>query len=263
MQTLNFNIKTPIKHTISNFKIYITSDLGRFELMDSNRKPFESHIQRIIINIKRFGMLCNPILVNEKMQVIDGQHRLIAARRNKGFVYYIIADGYSLEHVKALNLQQKNWTPTDFLESYSSLGLLDYKIVLDFKENHEVFSISNCIHLCSQNTDKSITGYSSAKNGSKISAFKNGLFKVGDMKKAEKYAEDIKKIGIYFDSLSSSFVCTMISLFKKDCFNFKEFMNKLKLQPTELKKCATIEQYKELIEKIYNYRRKNKVNLRF
>jgi len=263
MNTLNFNIKTPIKHIESEFKIYKTNDLDRFELMKSNRKPFESHIQKIIVNIKRFGMLCNPILVNENMEVIDGQHRLIAARRNKGFVYYIVADGYSLEQVKALNLQQKNWTPTDFLKSYSSLGIFDYQSVLDFKQKHEVFSVSNCVHLCSQTTDNSITGYSSPNNGSKISAFRNGLFKIGNMKTAEKYAEDIKKIGKYYDGLSSSFVCTMIYLFKKDCFDFDEFMKKLKLQPTELKKCATRQQYKELIEKIYNYRRKNKVNLRF
>jgi len=261
MNTLNFNIKTPIKHIESEFKIYKTNDLDRFELMESNRKPFESHIQKIIVNIKRFGMLCNPILVNEKMQVIDGQHRLIAARRNKGFIYYIVADGYSLEQVKALNLQQRNWSADDFLNSYAKLGIEDYIKVLEFKKRHEVFVIGSCIKLCVQQSRQSII---SDTRSSKLSKFKDGLFKVGDMETAEKYAECLKQIGEYFDGyFVSGFVATMITLLNKDVFKFKEFLSKLKLQPTALVRCASSKQYKELIEKIYNYRRKNKVNLRF
>lgn len=261
MNTLNFNIEIPVKHIESEFKIYKTNDLDRFELMDSNRKPFESHIQRIIVNIKRFGMLCNPILVNEQMQVIDGQHRLIAARRNKGFVYYIVADGYSLEHVKALNLQQRNWSADDFLNSYAKLGIEDYIKVLEFKKRHEVFVIGACIKLCVQQSRQSIISDASK---AKLSKFKDGLFKVGDMEKAEKYAECLKQIAEYFDGYcNNSFVAVMVTMLNKDIFKFKEFLSKLKLQPTTLVRCASAKQYKELIEKIYNYRRKNKVNLRF
>ncbi len=84
------------------------------------------------------------------------------------------------------------------------------------------------------------------------------------MEKAERYAEHLKQIGEYFDGyFVSGFVATMITLLNKDVFKFKEFLNKLKLQPTSLVRCASSKQYKELIEKIYNYRRKNKVNLRF
>ena len=70
----------------------------------------------------------NIILVNEKMQVIDGQHRLISAIKNKTFIYYIIAKGYDLEEVKALNMQQKNWSTDDFLYSYANMGIPDLNI---------------------------------------------------------------------------------------------------------------------------------------
>jgi hypothetical protein len=55
----------------------------------------------------------------------------------------------------------------------------------------------------------------------------------------------------------------MISLLRNNNFEFTEFLQKLKLQPTALQDCATVNNYKVLIEEIYNYRRKDKVNLRF
>ena len=46
-------------------------------------------------------------------------------------------------------------------------------------------------------------------------------------------------------------------------FEFTEFLQKIKIQPTALQDCNTVDQYKLLIEEIYNYKRRDKVNLRF
>ena len=48
-----------------------------------------------------------------------------------------------------------------------------------------------------------------------------------------------------------------------DNFDIMIFINKLKLQPGKLYDLPTVSQYKILIEEIYNYRNRNKVNLRF
>jgi glutathione peroxidase-family protein len=50
---------------------------------------------------------------------------------------------------------------------------------------------------------------------------------------------------------------------KKDVFDFEEFMHKVKLRPNMLVPCGTTEQYVEVIENIYNYKRSGKVNLRY
>jgi hypothetical protein len=42
-----------------------------------------------------------------------------------------------------------------------------------------------------------------------------------------------------------------------------ELMAKIKLQPTALVDCISTEKYRELLEDIFNYRRREKVNLRF
>jgi hypothetical protein len=55
----------------------------------------------------------------------------------------------------------------------------------------------------------------------------------------------------------------MMRLLQKETFDFNEFMHKLRLQPTAIVDCANTEQYRTLIEDIYNYRSRNKVSLRY
>ena len=55
----------------------------------------------------------------------------------------------------------------------------------------------------------------------------------------------------------------MLSILKHENFDFMEFLNKIKLQSIKLIDCSNVSQYKLLIEEIYNYRRRDKVNLRF
>jgi hypothetical protein len=237
-------------------------DLDMFTLLKTNRPVNQNHATRIATNIKTSGMLCNPILVNEKMEVIDGQHRLCSARLVNGFVYYIIADGYSLDQVKALNIIGQKWSNSDYLESFADAGLKDYILFRDFFNKHKVFNLGVCLMICSNVKSQDVAH----NNGSRLSPFKKGLYKIGDLEIAETFAMRLKQIEPIFKGYNSSkFASAMIGLFldKPKVFKFNMFLEKLKLQPTALVQCANRKQYKELIEKIYNYRRKNKVNLRF
>ena len=250
MSNLNFNYQTQIFHPKSStFDVFITEDLDRFELMRGNRPPNPQHVEHLAKNIEKFGMLCNPILVNEDMQVIDGQHRLLAAKKIGVSIYYIIVKGYNLEQVKALNLKQKNWSQIDFLNSYADMGIESYIYLRQFMERHIYFDIRTALTLVGAEYIKS-------------NHFKQGNIKIGDTHTAEIYAEYLKTLKQYH-RLNRKFCIVMIQMFKKENFVFSEFLSKLKLQPTSLVECATGEQYRQLIEHIYNYRRRNKVNLRF
>jgi hypothetical protein len=67
----------------------------------------------------------------------------------------------------------------------------------------------------------------------------------------------------YIGAKRRSFIYAMLQLFKNPNFEFTEFLQKLKCQPTALVDCANTTQYVSLIEEIYNYRRREKVNLRY
>lgn len=253
-------------------KVYKTSDLTIFNQIDGNRPPNPQHIRRLSDSILTNGMLCNPILVNENMTVIDGQHRLLASIEINSPIYYIILNGYSLSEVHTLNLNQKNWSKKDFMDGYANMGIQSYIKLKRFIQKNEDFLFSDCVSLCSNmagGNSNSISSVYKASRDQKISTTKQEIFETGtwtgkDFNLAQDWANKIRMISPYYKGYNrSTFVSVLIGLFKNENFDFNEFMHKLRLQPTALVDCANRDQYKTLIEDIYNWKSRSKVNLRF
>jgi hypothetical protein len=255
-------------------KVYKTNDLSIFKTIEGNRPPNPQHIKRLSESIKQNGFLCNPILVNEKMEVIDGQHRLLASKETKTSIYYIVLDGYNLNEVHTLNLNQKNWAKKDFMDGYAQMGIEPYIKLKKFYKLNKDFLFSDCIAMCSNiSSDKNnciskkfTPSRASKSHGYSMirEVFEEGTWKGKDFELAQKNANKIRLIKPYYKNYNrSGFVGTMLSLLTNKDFDFNEFMHKLRLQPTALVDCANRTQYKSLIEDIYNYRSRNKVNLRY
>jgi len=250
-------------------RVYKANDLSIFNQIKGNRPPNPQHIRRLSDSIKTNGLLCNPILVNEDYEVIDGQHRLLAAKDAGSGIYYIILRGYALKEVHALNLNQKNWTKNDFMDGYAEMGVQSYIKLKEFMLNNDDFSITSAITMCSNTASNSNNNISSKykKNG-KIEnlkeVFEEGTWVGRDFVLADENANKLKMIKQYYDGYCrNSFVNVMLGLFARDDFNFIEFLGKLKIQPQKMQHCANVTQYRLLIEDIYNYRRRTKVNLRY
>lgn len=251
-------------------KVYKTNDLSIFNQIKGNRPPNPQHIRRLKQSIIENGFLCNPILVNEKMQVIDGQHRLIASEQAGSFIYYIILKGYDLSEVHTLNLNQKNWTSKDFMNGYAEMGIESYIKLKEFSKVNKDYNLTDCIALCSNVSGRNSTiNQKYRKNTSKVlnlkEVFEEGTWVGKDFVYAQELADKIRLIKPYYKNYNrTTFVRTIISLsLYCDVFDFDEFMHKLRLQSTALVDCVNIDQYKSLIESIYNYRRNPKVNLRY
>lgn len=246
-------------------KVYVTTDLDMFHRIDGNRVPNLIHVNRLIDSLRKYGMKCNPILVNEKMQVIDGQHRLLAAKEVKSKVYFIIIPGSNLSDVHTLNLNQKNWNRKDFMEGYANMGLEPYIKLQNFVKNNDDYTFNDCVALCSNMTTTCSTN---ARNSRIKHNYKHtieeGTWIGKDFNLAQEWANKIRMIKPYYIGYNRScFVGTMITLFSNTNFDFNEFMHKVRIQPTALIDCANRDQYKTLIEDIYNFKRRDKINLRY
>jgi hypothetical protein len=104
----------------------------------------------------------------------------------------------------------------------------------------------------------------STANSDSIREFYEGKFKVKNLMLAEEYIEKILMIEPYYAGVRRrTFIGAMLQLFNNKNFQFTELLQKLKTQPTALQDCTSASNYKILIEEIYNYRRREKVNLRF
>jgi len=248
-------------------KVHKTSDLTIFKQLKGNRPPNPKHIARLANSIKENGILQNPIIVNENLEVIDGQHRLMASKKAFSSIYYIIVKGYSLREVQVLNVNQKNWTKRDFMEGYADMGILPYVMLREFTQKNKAFTFRDCISMCSNLSSASFSGSTprTKVNGELVAmkeVFVEGSWVGRDWGKAQESANKIMMLKPYYAGFKrSTFVATMLGLFNNKNFDFGEFV--LKLKHKKLEDCVSVVQYKLLIEEIYNHRRRDKVSLRY
>lgn len=119
--------------------IQVTKNYNLFSYVRGNRNIKNRHLIDLTISIGKDNMLAqNPILVNEKMEVIDGQHRLEVARNNNLDVYYLVLPGATIEQVVQLNANAKSWDAYDYIESYATRGYQGYVWLTQFMEDYQL-----------------------------------------------------------------------------------------------------------------------------
>lgn len=245
------NLKEPMAK-ISNH-VHTTNDYFLFKSIDGNRNINSLHINRLKKSISE-KYLFTVIIVNENYEIIDGQHRFNVIKDLKLPLNYIKCNGYGLNEVHILNQNSKTWNADDYLTGYCNLGNKNYMIYKKFKEKYS-FGHNECMAM--------LTGVNTG-GGIIFQYFKDGNFKITHLEDAERKAEKIWLFQNIYDGFKRrAFVYAMLYLFDRDNFEFTEFLQKAKNQPSALTDCNDSKQYISLIEEIYNYRRREKVNLRF
>jgi hypothetical protein len=232
-------------------QVHQTNNYDLFKSIDGNRNKNALHIQRLRKSIAS-KYLFTVIIVNENYEIIDGQHRFQVLRELGLPIYYVICKGYSIEEVQILNANSKTWSTTDYLAGYCNMGYPDYIEFDRFMKRHKI---------CWQVASVLLHG---GDSGRVVESFKAGTYKIKDLYFAEAAVKKLQEVGKYYDGYKRRwFVWALVRLLKKDTFQFEEFLHKLKQQPTALKHCTDVNEYISVMEAIYNYRRGEKVNLRF
>ena len=118
------------------YNVYTTRDYSIFKRLVGNRDIPESRISKIVESIQSIGWVHNPIIVNEKMEVIDGQGRLTALQRLKMPVEYVIAEGAGNRECIYMNMNMVNWKLPDFVKSYAEQGNENYQRLVALMEKY-------------------------------------------------------------------------------------------------------------------------------
>lgn len=234
-------------------EVLTTKDHKLFKRLEGNREVNKVHLKRLKESMLK-KLLLSPILVNEKMEVIDGQHRLEAATELGLPVNYIVKRGYGLEEVQILNANSRNWTPDDYLDGYIEMGLEDYSLLKQFREEFGFKhgeSLAMLLGVTSTGPDH-------------VDMYRNGDFEIKDWKAAVQSAEKILMVAPYYKGIRRrAFVTAMLTCFKNPAYNHAVFVGKLRYLSTRLVDCTNVEAYLTLIEEIYNHRNTQKINIRF
>jgi hypothetical protein len=237
-----------------------TTDYGRFKSLAGNRVVNPLHVQRLTRSFRE-EYLISPIIVNERFEIIDGQHRFAAAMSESLPVYFILIDGYRLPQVQRLNTSTSNWKKVDYLNSYADLGVLPYVQMKRFMGKFPTlgFSASEC--LLTQNVG-------GINNKGRDSAgkrnFQQGDLVIVDLEFAHQAALKILEISKHYEGYNrSAFVRSISMLMQKPVFDIDYFIGKLERYSSMFSDRQSVNEYIILIEEVYNYRKRDPDNLRF
>ena len=167
-------------------KVLTTTDYDQFTFLKSNRAIDESHVYKLIKLIKAEGHQKEPVIVNEKLEVISGQHRIKACEKLEMRVTYIIVPGLTIKDAREMNNSQKPWSFKDHLRCYghsSHYNHQPYKQVDSLLEEYP--SLSNAVALVLLSPKNYVGAYNK---------FKLGTFVVEDYEFARKQASYLAEI---------------------------------------------------------------------
>src|SRR5689334_1668429 len=124
---LNFENKEVVMTDATNKTIYCTTDHSKFSLLRYNRKIDPTNVYNKKKAILRKNQLpTNPIKVTKNFEVIDGQHRLEAAKELELPIYYMIVDDFEPEDLVEMHTIQSGWKIEDYLQNQVALGNENY-----------------------------------------------------------------------------------------------------------------------------------------
>ena len=217
-------------------------DYGKFSLLEGNREIRRSHVEELKRSMQKHK-LDKAIDVNEKFEIVDGQHRFTAWHELKRPIIYIIHKGWGSVEVPVLNSKQKNWNPYDYVDQYIVLGVEDYK---RYKEFAQAFGFPH-------NTNLILLQGGSRNNADRD--FVEGNFKILKWTWANLIANNLVSLkDVYPGYKRFKFVSAYIRIQALKGFEHKVLLGKLAYQSRKLVDCTTVDEYFELLREIYNYK---------
>lgn len=230
-----------------------TYDYEMFSLRPDNRKKISPcHIESLTRSMDRKNLLhIRPIIVNKDMEIVDGQHRFLAAKKLNLPIFYEIHEDFEEADIVKMNYS-KSWNNDDYLNFYCKSGKDEYLKARSFIQKHGL-------------SVRAIT-YVVGKENHKISfsSFKDGtfIFDLGEMEGVVDLCTDTlevlkDKVERPYFLKSYKFWTSLFNFIKQvGLENMHDWIEKVELLSNRISAKATRQEYLECLTKVYNYRKK-------
>ncbi len=228
-----------------------TTDYKKFKILLGNRKISERHIASLILSFK-IKNIPVPVVVNEKFEVIDGQHRVGVCKTLGIPISYIVIPGLTIDDVHLLNSNQSNWKDEDLANQYSARYIAgesiyaDYKRVADFQKKTNL-PLGKAIILLG--------------NGKKVGSetIRKGAYVItSTMDRAEELADNMAELGKEIGSTrtnSTNFWNAYVLVLRIEGVSHENMLRKLKRFGSELDGTKnTVFGYADFFDEIFNYK---------
>ena len=231
-----------------------TIDYSIFKEFSSNREVDQKHVRRLVCAINKKNLLhVNPIVVDENMRVIDGQHRLAAAKILGVSIFYI-KDNIQRSDISMLNSNQKNWNAMDYINFYT------------IEKKDAYVQLSSLINHYPDMATSALISLSNSEGKRNNQMLKDGNLDVLNINHCREICALCTDINKRFDAdfvFDSRFPLALSVAMNDQNWKTETFIEKIEASPRTFVRCHTKEQYLEMIEEIYNrYLSKNQIRIR-
>jgi len=239
-------------------KYLTTKDYSLFEYGELNREVNKINLKSKIKSIEKYGCL-SPISVakisgNDKLVIIDGQHRFLALVHLKQTIPYIVMNIDEKQFVDIMAEMNNNilkWKKMDFIQIHAKDGNETYKKILEFTDVYPDFGLTAYLNILS------IGG-----TGDKCTRYwlEVGKMEVPNWDLSYDFANlliSIKEYTHYFKHFQFVRAMSIVSQYSRyDNDVFLEQLSKINADNV-FNGVANVSNFKEKIIEVYNYRLRN------
>lgn len=262
-------------------KIYQTIDYSIFSFVKGNRDVNQAKVRMLAVEIEKNGLLL-PILVNQKMEIIDGQHRFIACKTLNKPVSYFIRRNANIETAANVNVAGSNWSIHDWINKYAEDGNEDYIYLRTWIHKCKSFGVSakaavflaqnsttaNSFYMYEDGVIRSYGGTTKFHKSKRLYRVGDsvilGRWQPGNKELAEKLLRQLVMFAEFPFSKKSSFVVAFIRVSRIKEFDMAVLLSQARKHTKFFTNQAGVDGFISMFEEVYNYKRnqKNRVAVR-
>ena len=234
-----------IKDSITVYgSIMQTENYDMFKLVKGNRRINKANYAKLVKSMKE-EQLVIPIVVNEKYEIIDGQHRYMASKDLEKPIYYFMVRGYGLEQVKRANIASSNWKKENYLEMFVAEQNHVYKEFEEIKDRYDL-NIINLLKIFAVAQDKQVArlGYE----------FEEGKFTMEGKRQVLDFLAALEDFNFFKFYKTNNFMTAFTRLYFKTEYEHEKMKSKLINHKATLEKRSTADEYLVLLcNRIYSF----------
>lgn len=238
-----------------NREVKSTKSYELFRFIDANRDVNEGHVNNLKKSIEEFGYYDHePIVVNEKFEIIDGQNRFTACEELGLPIIYVMVEGLSIADARNMNIKRRNWSLEDYAKSYARSGDKSYQRFLELADEYELgySQVVSCV-----------TNGTHPRNF--FTKFRAGEFTLDEegVEIAKKNLDQLSSIMEVTGKMSKAMASAFIAAFNRVGYDHARMVKKLVLYGTMLQNFSGVKENLRQLEDLYNLRQTDETKLRF
>lgn len=233
-----------------------TDQYDIFKFREDNREKIDhAHVRDLCESIESRNLLeLRPIMVNSEMEVLDGQHRLLAAKKLGVHIYYQVDDALNASDIIIMNVA-KRWTLGDYLNFYTKQQYDEYIKLKNFmKKNNLSLKIAVLLTMKSGRLE-----WKKFRDGTYVFPNEDIDVNLDICWDTIEYIKRMNGFSSYTDS--GKFWKALLKLIKHENFNAIMWRKNLEKMIERFKPKARTEDYLAMFMEVHNFYNKDKVRL--